>query len=71
MQNLPDLPQVIESLLSGSVDIGNSSRALEDSEKQNGAVENIVAIDGIAVVVNPDTKSRESDKRTAGTDLHR
>lgn len=46
----------IESLLSGSVDIGNSSRALEDSEKQNGAVENIVAIDGIAVVVNPDTK---------------
>ena len=42
----------IESLLSGSVDIGNSSRALEDSEKQNGAV----AIDGIAVVVNPDTK---------------
>ena len=46
----------IESLLSGSTDIGNSSRALEDSEKQAGAVENIVAIDGIAVVVNPDTK---------------
>ena len=46
----------IESLLSGSTDIGNSSRALEDSEKQNGAVENIVAIDGIAVVVNPNTK---------------
>ena len=46
----------IESLLSGSVDIGNSSRAQEDSEKQNGPVENIVAIDGIAVVVNPDTK---------------
>lgn len=43
----------IESLLSGSVDIGNSSRALEDSEKQNGAVENIVAIDGIAVVLDP------------------
>lgn len=46
----------IESLLSGSTDIGNSSRALEDSEKQAGAVENIVAIDGIAVVVNPNTK---------------
>lgn len=43
----------IESLLSGSIDIGNSSRALEDSEKQNGAVENIVAIDGIAVVLDP------------------
>ena len=52
----------IESLLSGSVDIGNSSRALEDSEKQNGAVENIVAIDGIAVVVNPDTKAENLTK---------
>lgn len=45
----------IESLLAGSVDIGNSSRNLEDSEKEGGAVENIVAIDGIAVVVNPST----------------
>ena len=45
----------IESLLAGSVDIGNSSRALEDSEKESGAVENVVAIDGIAVVVNPST----------------
>ncbi|MCI5899230.1 MAG: phosphate ABC transporter substrate-binding protein [Lachnospiraceae bacterium] len=45
----------IESLLAGSVDIGNSSRNLKDSEKEAGAVENIVAIDGIAVVVNPST----------------
>lgn len=43
----------IESLAAGSVDIGNSSRALKDSEKEAGAVENIVAIDGIAVVVDP------------------
>lgn len=43
----------IESLLSGSVDIGNSSRALADDEKSEGAVENIVAIDGIAVVADP------------------
>ena len=49
----------IESLLSGSVDIGNSSRALEDSEKQNGAVENIVAIDGIAVVVKVENLTKE------------
>lgn len=42
----------IESLLAGSVDIGNSSRALKDEEKEGGAVENIVAIDGIAVVVD-------------------
>lgn len=42
----------IESLIAGSVDIGNSSRALKDSEKESGAVENIVAIDGIAVIVD-------------------
>lgn len=40
----------IESLLAGSVNIGNASRALKDSEKEGGAVENVVAIDGIAVV---------------------
>lgn len=45
----------IESLNAGSVDIGNSSRALTDNEKAAGAVENIVAIDGIAVAVNPST----------------
>lgn len=43
----------IESVLAGSVDIGNSSRSLKDEEKASGAVENIVAIDGIAVVVDP------------------
>ena len=43
----------IESLVGGSVDIGNSSRSLKDSEKESGAVENIVAIDGIAVVTDP------------------
>ncbi len=42
----------IESLLGGTCDIGNASRELKDSEKSAGAVENIVAIDGIAVVVN-------------------
>lgn len=40
----------IESVLSGNVNIGNASRALKDSEKESGAVENIVAIDGIAVI---------------------
>ena len=43
----------IESVLAGSVNIGNSSRNLKDEEIANGAVENIVAIDGIAVVVDP------------------
>lgn len=45
----------VEALNAGSVDIGNSSRALTDDEKAAGAVENIVAIDGIAVVANPST----------------
>lgn len=43
----------IEAVTAGSVDIGNSSRALKDSEKEAGAIENIVAIDGIAVAVDP------------------
>lgn len=42
----------IEAVLAGSVDIGNSSRNLKDEEKNGGAVENIVAIDGIAVVTD-------------------
>lgn len=43
----------IEAVLAGNCDIGNASRNLKDEEKTNGAVENIVAIDGIAVVVDP------------------
>ncbi|MGN0347702.1 MAG: phosphate ABC transporter substrate-binding protein PstS family protein [Lachnospiraceae bacterium] len=42
----------LESLASGSVDIGNASRALKEEETANGAVENVVAIDGIAVIVD-------------------
>ena len=42
----------IEAVTSGSSNIGNSSRALKDSEKSAGIAENIVAIDGIAVIVN-------------------
>ena len=49
----------MESLAKGSVDIGNASRALKDGEKANGSVENIVAIDGIAVIT--DTKNKVKD----------
>lgn len=45
----------IEAVTNGTVDIGNSSRALTDEEKANGLVENVVAIDGIGIVVNPAT----------------
>ncbi len=44
----------ITNVLNGSVDIGLSSRALTDEEKEQGAVENIVALDGVAIVVNPE-----------------
>ena len=44
----------IESLAAGSVDIGDALRALSDDEKGQGIVENIVAIDGIAVITDTD-----------------
>ena len=40
----------LEALAAGSIDIGNASRKLKDAEKENGSVENIVALDGIAVI---------------------
>ena len=52
----------IESVLAGSVNIGNSSRNLKDEEKEKGAVENIVAIDGIAVVVDTNNKVADLSK---------
>ena len=42
----------IEAVTAGSVDIGNASRNLTEDEKAAGIAENIVAIDGIAVVVD-------------------
>jgi phosphate transport system substrate-binding protein len=50
----------VEAVLAGTVNIGNASRNLKDTEKNSGAVENIVAIDGIAVVL---------DKSNTVTDL--
>ena len=43
----------VEAVAAGSVDIGNASRNLTEEEKANGVAENIVAIDGIAVVTDP------------------
>ncbi len=50
----------LESLASGSVDIGNASRHLKDGELSAGSVENVVAIDGIAVI---------TDKKNTVTDI--
>lgn len=42
----------VEAVIAGTVNVGNASRGLKDSEKEAGAVENVVAIDGIAVIVD-------------------
>ena len=43
----------IEAATNGSADIGLSSRGLKDEEKSSGLVGTTVALDGIAVIVNP------------------
>lgn len=52
----------VEAVSNGSADIGNASRNLTDEEKAEGVVENVVAIDGIAVVVNPSTSVEDLTK---------
>lgn len=49
----------VEQLLAGSVQIGNASRNLKDTEKTDGAVENIIAIDGIAVIIDKENSVSE------------
>lgn len=43
----------ITAVSEGRCDIGLSSRALKDSEKEAGLTETVLAYDGIAVIVNP------------------
>ena len=42
----------IQTILGGAADIGISSRGLNSAEKESGAVENVVALDGIVVCVD-------------------
>ena len=44
----------IQAVSEGRCDIGLSSRALKDNEKAAGLKETIVALDGIAIIVNPE-----------------
>ena len=59
----------IESVTSGSVDIGNSSRALSDKEKSAGIEENVVAIDGIAMITDKNNKVTNVTKQQL-TDIY-
>ena len=46
----------VESVSNGSCDIGLASRALKDEETKSGLVSTTVALDGIAIIVNADSK---------------
>ena len=51
----------IQAASEGRCDIGLSSRALKDDEKASGLVETVVALDGIAIVVNPENPVSDLD----------
>lgn len=42
----------IQAVTEGTVDIGNASRSLKEEEKAAGIIENVVALDGIGIVVD-------------------
>ena len=46
----------IQAVEEGRCDIGLSSRSLKDEEKAKGLNETVLALDGIAVIVNPQNK---------------
>lgn len=46
----------LEAVVAGSVNIGNASRHVKDEEATKGAVENVIALDGIAVIVDKDNE---------------
>ena len=49
----------VEAALSGTCDIGLSSRSLKSSEKSQGAVAYVVALDAVAIVVHPSNPVRD------------
>lgn len=49
----------LEALAAGTVDIGNASRGLKAEEISKGLVENVVAIDGIAVIAHRDNTVKD------------
>ena len=54
----------IQAVSEGRCDIGLSSRALKDEEKASGLKETIVALDGIAIIVNPANPVSDLDVET-------
>lgn len=56
----------ITAVAEGRCDIGLSSRNLKDEEKSQGLAETILALDGIAVIVNPDNPVDDLALETVG-----
>lgn len=56
----------ITAVAEGRCDIGLSSRNLKEEEKAQGLTETILALDGIAVIVNPDNPINDLDLETIG-----
>ena len=54
----------IKAVLAGNCDIGLSSRNLKDEEKSEGLEQTVLALDGIAVIVNPANPVEDLDKDT-------
>ena len=54
----------IKAVSEGRCDIGLSSRALKDDEKASGLKETVLALDGIAVIVNPANPVSDLDVET-------
>ena len=54
----------ITAVAEGRCDIGLASRALKDSEKEQGLTETVLAYDGIAVIVNPENTVEDLDMET-------
>ena len=56
----------ITAVSEGRCDIGLSSRSLKDEEKKSGLKETTLALDGIAIIVNPQNKVEDLDIETIG-----
>lgn len=54
----------IQAVQEGRCDIGLSSRALKDEEKSSGLTETVLALDGIAIIVNPENPVAGLDVET-------
>jgi len=56
----------ISAVAEGRCDIGLSSRSLKEAEKAQGLTETVLALDGIAVIVNPENPVSDLDLETIG-----